>query len=293
MQLTVVSLISSGCIWNKDDEKNECDFIKDTKATVALRFAVASDGHYDITTADKASSTRSSFQNIVTWLNQEHDIKGLDYIFFNGDVNNFSLANYAEIKSSYFYLLKTPYYVIKGNHDYVNPADPSYWETTWGAGLNCTFTSGNTTFILANTTSYNTDVYGFGCSYIDNTWLNAALAGSLTSKNVFIIMHVSPVKVSEYDPTNTLSMNCPDTLAVINSYTNIKGIINGHLHDFTDVKKISGKYFAWDGAFGNDHYLPLVKGYRIVQVYSDNSIYSYFTAGFDGDISGEYCIKGK
>ncbi len=52
------------------------------KAPVRLRFAVASDGHYGQPNTDYAAF----YRNIVAWLNQEHELNGLDFCVFNGDI---------------------------------------------------------------------------------------------------------------------------------------------------------------------------------------------------------------
>lgn len=92
-----------------------------------LRFAVAFDLHY----AQPDTPFDDTTRDMVTWLNDERKEKGLVAIFLNGDIIHDSSPALLRLRDEHLTKLETPYYVIKGNHDFLdpNPASPSaMWE---------------------------------------------------------------------------------------------------------------------------------------------------------------------
>jgi Icc protein len=96
-----------------------------------LRYAVASDLHY----GQRNTPFEKMAEDLVGWINTEKDNKGLDGFFFNGDLSNDSSAALLTLRDKHLSKLKTPYYTIKGNHDFVDglPDSPTEsWEKLWG-----------------------------------------------------------------------------------------------------------------------------------------------------------------
>lgn len=252
-----------------------------------LRFAIVSDGHY----GDNVGNYDKNYQNIIDLLNQEKERKGLDYIFFLGDLTNNDGTYLQVIKNKYLNpsKLKTPFYVIKGNHDYATDWE---WKLVWGYPTDFSFEDKDSAFILADT-SANKDYRQFLCA--DYRWFNARLNYYSTKKNIFVFMHIAPfVRKNEMYAAEKLQVNCGSILSAIENHPNIRASFHGHLHAISDAKIVNGKYHFWDGCFGdgdNLGYIP--KTYRIVEVYEDDSIYTYLYSLTMAMIVNEYYVKGS
>jgi 3',5'-cyclic-AMP phosphodiesterase len=250
-----------------------------------LRFAVASDGHY----GDNVNNYDKNYENIVFWLNQEKEQKGLDYIFFLGDLTNNNGEYLQVIRDKYLnpVKLKTPFYVIKGNHDYASDRE---WKLVWGYQPNFSFENKDSAFILADTSAFKNS-NAFLCA--DSRWLNERLNYYAGKTNIFVFMHIAPVLIKDFMSTN-IQVNCGSVVDAIERHSNIKAIFHGHLHAISTAKVVNGKYHVWDGCFGDgDDLGGLSKTYRIVELYEDNSIYTYLYNPTFGTISTVYYVKGS
>jgi hypothetical protein len=254
---------------------------------IALRFAVLSDGHY----GTGFGTGPANFEAMLNWIKAEKDKNDLDLVFFNGDtINGFDglyhlmyQTTYQTVKDIYFSRLALPYYVIKGNHDFID--GEAFWQSTWGYPANHSFALGDSAFILANSSILQTPrtdlftVWQYGCAFMDNNWLGSEIAGYSDKKNVFILMHVAPLKIPEYETPsctyNCLTCDCSDFRTTIEQYSNVKALFHGHLHEYPLEKVINGKHYFWDGAFGDGETRVFGKGYRIVEVGTGGKIHTY------------------
>ena len=120
--------------------------------TSIFRFAIASDLHF----GQEGTAYAENIPLLIAKLNIEKVDKGLDAVFLNGDMVHDSTTAYQALKTDYLTKLHTPYYVIKGNHDYLDAEKGSAgesWEKIWGYPRNHVVRINNLTFILADTTA--------------------------------------------------------------------------------------------------------------------------------------------
>jgi len=222
---------------------------------IELRFIVASDGHYGQENVDYDMD----YKNIIKWLNTEYNTKGLDYAFFIGDLVHDN-PKFLDSVKVYFDQLKSPYYVVKGNHEKSNAG---IWIKTWGYTDNHDFEKKDYAFILASTS----DTSGaYLC--VDAVWLNQRLDYYSGKKYVFIFMHIS-----QKDWT-THGIDCLEVREVIEKHPNVKAVFHGHDHQEDSIKTFNDKYYFWDGHFGGSWGVDY-KGYRIVEVNKKGGVYTY------------------
>jgi DNA repair exonuclease SbcCD nuclease subunit len=221
-----------------------------------LRFAIASDGHY----GQPNTSYDADHQNLIQFLNDEKKNKGLDFCVFNGDLIHDKIEFLPQVKQIYD-KLACKYYVTRGNHDH---ASLEQWKQTWGYDTNHAFESHGHGFLLLD----NSDEQGkYICAAQDYTQNQLKKFANL--RNVFVFMHISPRKWTE------AGIDCPEINAIMDKTSNVKAIFHGHDHK-EDTKKVSeaGKNHFWDAHFGGN-WGTSYKGYRIVEVETDGSVYTY------------------
>lgn len=225
------------------------------KADIALRFAIASDGHY----GEAKTQYEDNFRNIVDWINVDKKKRGIDFTFINGDIIHNNPAFLQPAKTA-LDRLSMRYYVSRGNHDMI---EENVWESTWGRGSNYSFEVGDKGFIVLSTT----DVAG---KYIcpDLEWTHKHLTMYRDKKQLFVFMHITPVKWT--DNANA----CPEIVEMFNAQPNLKAIFNGHDHDQDHIKDNDGKAYFFDshlgGSWGTEY-----EGYRIVEVLKNGEIVTY------------------
>lgn len=227
---------------------------KETK----LRFAIASDGHY----GEPGTDYHQTHDDIIKWLNGEK--LPLDFVIFNGDLVHDQPERLQELKSKYLEKLHCPFYAVPGNHDH---ADAAVWTSAFGYPDNHSFEKEGVAFIMANTA----DTKG---NYVcpDATYLKASLDKYRAIKTVFIVLHIPPHK---WVPENTFYTECSEILQLFTQYPNIKAVFHGHDHEqdgmFYTGNKLPHFFDAhYGGSWGTNY-----KGYRIVEVYSDDSIRTF------------------
>ena len=117
-----------------------------------LRFAAASDLHF----GQGKTPFKESTDNMVKWLNQEKESKGWTPSHHNGDLTHDSSPACVQLEGQSLEKLKSPYYTIKGNHDFLdtNPnSATASWQKIWGHPTNHVFKQDDFAFILADTHS--------------------------------------------------------------------------------------------------------------------------------------------
>lgn len=224
------------------------------KSSRRLRFAVASDGHYGQAKTDY----KAYHENIIKYFKQERAEKGLDFVVFNGDLFHDNIQFLPEVKQ-YFDQLGFPYYVTRGNHDHVTPAQ---WRETWGYDLNHSVEIGKNAIILADTSNEKGE---YLCP--DIPWIDAQLAKFTKKEHVFLFMHIPAKLWSEHGTT------CPELEKTLAKYPNLRAMFHGHDHAI-DMGKTLSKPAFFDGHFGGNWGVDY-KGYRIVEARSARSCYTF------------------
>lgn len=225
-----------------------------SKNAKLLRFAVASDGHYGQAKTDY----QTYFDNIIKHLQQERTERGLDFVVFNGDLFHDDVKFLPEVKK-HFERLGFPYYVTRGNHDHVTPAQ---WRDTWGYDLNHAVEIGKNAIILGDTSNEKGE---YLCP--DIPWIDKQLAGFTKKEHVFLFLHIPSKMWSEHGTT------CPELEKVITKYPNLKAMFHGHDHAI-DAGKTTSKPAFFDGHFGGNWGVDY-KGFRIVEGKADGSCYTF------------------
>lgn len=257
-----------------------------------FRFAVASDLHF----GQKGTPYEQNVNLLVSSLNEEKDTQGLDAIFLNGDLVHDSTTAYEDLKTGFLAKLNTPYYAIKGNHDYVDGQKGSpgeSWDKIWGYPSNHVLKRKGMAFILADTSAA-----GNGGAYLPANidWLDQRLRSLEKYLIVFVFMHIAQRRqgVEGWPKYGVGHRKNQDTetgeavMALLESFSNVKAIFHGHNHDEIG-RYISGKkpYFFDSrngGSWGNK------MGYRIVEVLPDDSISTYQYNLQDGVIMNQHSI---
>jgi len=222
---------------------------------VVLRFAVASDGHY----GQKDTEYEKFFSEIVENINRSHESKAFDFCVINGDIIHDEKAFFPAAKKALDKLVPR-YYVSQGNHDHVTAAE---WTDIWKMPLNIDFTIKKNA-VLIGTTSDDKGTYL--CP--DLNWFTQKLKEFKRSKNIFIFIHINPGKQTKN------AVDCPEFFELLSKYKNVKAVFNGHDHDEDAVKMKNNIPFVFDAHFGGN-WGTSYRGYRIVELYKDNSLLTY------------------
>jgi 3',5'-cyclic AMP phosphodiesterase CpdA len=223
-----------------------------------LRFALASDMHFGQPDTDFETMTKQ----MMGWLNDDHDKNHLDFVVINGDLVHDRPDLLVTVRKDYLEKLKIPYYTIPGNHDM---ADAQVWTKAFGYTDNYTIDRGDTGFVLANTA----DTRGnFLCP--DLEFLKKSLERFREKKTVFVVLHIAPKKWVNEDP----SIDCPEVIRLLHSYPNVKATFHGHDHLMDGVRYSDKLPHFFDSHIGGD-WGTAYRGYRIVELTEDHSIYTY------------------
>jgi predicted phosphodiesterase len=224
-------------------------------AKIAMRFIVASDGHYG-----QAGTDYEAFHtNLIRWVNTEKMQKGVDFLFLNGDLIHDDPTLYYDFKTV-LGKLRVPYYVSRGNHDKVGL---DVWESTWGYPTNYSFAKGEYAFITGDTSNEKGE---YICPDVE--WLRNEIAKYRDQKGIFIFLHITPQKWT------TNGIDCKEVVALFENTPNVKAIFNGHDHDQDNKKQTGKKPYFFDGHFGGN-WGTAYKGYRVVEIYVDDTWQTY------------------
>ena len=156
--------------------------------------------------------------------------------------------------------LKMPYYVSHGNHD---QTDAVTWEKTWNLPLHYSFEKKDSAFLILNTA----DEKG---TYIcpDLKWTSDHLKRFSTKKNLFVFMHITPLKWTNH------GINCPELVSMFDMQANLKAVFHGHDHDQDNVKENNGKHYFFDSHIGGN-WGTAYRGYRIVEILHSGEVLTY------------------
>ena len=222
---------------------------------VKLRFVVASDGHY----GQKGTEYEKYFETLVTRINEEHNANPFAFCMINGDIIHDDKVHFPAAKKA-LDKLALKYYVSQGNHDKVTAKE---WEAIWNMPVNLDFSIGKNAFLIA-TTSNEKGTY----LSPDVSWMADRLEKHQTKKNVFIFIHINPGKLTKH------AVDSPELFEIFAKHKNIKAVFNGHDHDEEVIKKRNDIPFIFDAHFGGD-WGTTYRGFRVVELMSDNSILTY------------------
>jgi 3',5'-cyclic AMP phosphodiesterase CpdA len=227
-------------------------------AQAKLRFAIASDGHY----GQPGTDYKKDHDNIIQWINEAHDVNPLDFVIINGDLVHDRPELLTEVKANYFDKLKVPFYAIPGNHDH---ADTAMWKSVFGYEDNYSFEKNGVGFILANTS----DTKG---TYLcpNKNFIKQELEKFKSLKTVLVVLHIPPHSWVPESPF----VDCPDTISLLHSYSNVKAVFHGHDHSLDAVFYTDKLPHFFDAHFGGN-WGTKYKGYRIVEVDEANKITTY------------------
>jgi len=231
------------------------------KRKVNLRFVVASDGHY----GQKDTDSNTYFKTLVDRINEEHLTNPFAFCMINGDIVHDDKTHYPAAKKA-LDLLKLPYYVSQGNHDHVTAAE---WENIWSIPVNHDYSIGKNSFLIATTSNEKGD---YLCP--DISWMATQLEKYRSQKNVFIFIHINPVRLTKG------GVNCSALFELFTNYKNVRGVFNGHDHDEEGIKIKNEIPFIFDGHFGGN-WGTKWRGFRVVELLKDNSIATYIMNPFE------------
>ena len=251
----VTKLISSAFLIGVGNRVTAVGATFEPQAPARYRFAVASDGHYG-----QPDTTFDEFHDeMINWLNADHQRKPLDFTMFNGDLIHDDPSLLSRVKAK-FDQLNMPYYTSHGNHDRI---EESVWKNTWTTDFNYSFTKDDLAFLILDTA----DIKGnYICPNVQ--WVKKELKKHRDASGIFIFMHISSAKWTEN------GLNCSRLTNLFSKTKNVKAIFHGHDHDLDALKVNKGKPHFFDshigGSWGTDY-----RGYRIVEILDDGNILTY------------------
>ena len=225
------------------------------RSKVKFRFAVASDGHF----GQPQTTWEDNYTSIITHINHQHKKNRLKTCIINGDVIHNDPAMLPLAKQQ-LDKLKMPYYVTQGNHDMVNE---EVWKKTWNMPFNHAVEIDKQVILMATTSNEKGE---YLCPDLD--WMRFQLAKYKAAPNVFIAIHITPVKWTDN------GVDCPQFIDLIKSFQNVRCVFNGHDHDQDDMKEREGIPFLFDSHIGGN-WGTAYKGFRMVEVMEDNTIATY------------------
>lgn len=227
----------------------------DIRKKSLLRFAITSDGHY----GEKNTPFEKNFSAIIKALNNFHSANPVDFCVFNGDIFHNDPA-FLQPAAEAIQQCRIPVYVTKGNHDMVNIET---WKQTWNMDVNHDVVLGDHVLLLGATA----DEKGkYICPDLD--WFADKLKEYRDARNVFIFLHITPVKWT------THAIDCPLFQKLLLSAKNVRAVFNGHDHDQDGIKFLGNIPFLFDGHFGGS-WGTAYQGFRVVELQEDNSLLTY------------------
>lgn len=222
---------------------------------LALRFALASDGHY----GQPNTKFEDTHNDLIRWMNAEKQAKGLDFVIMNGDLIHDKPELMPKVKQV-FDRLPVPYFVTRGNHDHVSRET---WKQIWGQETNHAFTKADCGFILGDTSNEKGE---YLCP--DVAWIDTQLKAFADKKWTFVVLHIPPAKWTDN------GIDCAEVRNLFATTPNFAGAFHGHEHDQDGRKTEKGKSYFFDGHIGGS-WGTAYRGYRIVEVRTDGSWTTY------------------
>lgn len=222
---------------------------------IDFRFAIASDGHY----GQPNTPYEQYHDEMMAWLNSEHEKQPLNFSLFNGDLYHDDVAFLPQVKTKYQQLLM-PYHVSRGNHD---KCDATTWLQTWGHELNYSFSANGNFFIVLDTSN---EMGEYACPPVE--WLENALEQARAYRNCFVFMHITPRKWTKN------GIDCKRVVKMFGRQDNLRAIFHGHDHDQDGVMTKYGKFYFYDSHLGGN-WGTAYRGYRIVEITKPGEILTY------------------
>lgn len=236
-----------------------------------LRFVVASDGHY----GESGTAFRRYFDEFTGWVNALHALHPVDLVIFNGDIGH--AAEHLPAAKKALGALPVPLIVNQGNHD---GATPRQWRRVWGVEQNYVHQVKGAAFVLAATS----DVAGtYGCA--DASWLTRALDQTAHAKDVFVVLHVPPVRLTRYDA------DCPAVVSLAAARPNVRGVLMGHDHDRGDIVTAKGLPLMYDTRVGG-HWGTPKRGFRVVEVDEAGTLSTWIQAAGNRGAATTFAPRG-
>jgi hypothetical protein len=220
-----------------------------------LRFVVASDGHY----GQKGTEYEKFFSDLTTKINELHADKAFHFCVVNGDIIHDDKTHFPAAKAA-LDKLTVKYYVSQGNHDHCTADE---WQQLWNMPVNIDFKIKKNS-ILIGTTSNEAGKY----LPPEIKWFEQKLEEHKNQSNVFIFIHINPVKQTKY------AVDSPEFDALLSKYKNVKAVFNGHDHDEDNIKMKNNVPYIFDAHFGGNWGTDY-RGFRIVELRKDNSLLTY------------------
>lgn len=250
-----MKLVLTGGIWISAGNTVRADVTLPARKKLRLRVAIASDGHY----GQPETDYMAMHTEMVSWINEEHAVRGVDFSFINGDLFH-NDTSFLEPVKKHWDTLAMPYYVSHGNHDMT---DEDNWTKTWNNAWNYGFEKKGIGFIVLNTA----DAAGnYICPDLNET--RNLLKQYEQHKQLFVFMHITPVKWTEN------AVNCPEIIKMFENQRNLKAIFHGHDHDQDNVKENKGRFYFFDSHVAGN-WGTAYRGYRILEVMKDGDIFTY------------------
>lgn len=220
-----------------------------------LRFLVASDGHF----GQPKTDFLKFYQTFVQQVNAQNKLQKFDLCVINGDIIH-DQTDFLEQAKQQLDELDVPYHVTQGNHDH---ATPEYWERLWHVPQNYDVVLNDSVFLFGTTSNQEGK---YLCP--NNQWFSAKLEQYKRKKNVFIFVHITPVKWTDN------GLDCQDFQALLRKYKNVRAVFNGHDHDQDNIKTQDGIPYLFSAHFGGS-WGTNYRGFRVVELMKDNSILTY------------------
>ncbi|MEO6221465.1 MAG: metallophosphoesterase [Ginsengibacter sp.] len=222
---------------------------------IALRFAIASDGHY----GQPETEYEFLHDQMIQWINNEKKNRGIDFTLINGDIVHDDVTFLPAVKSKWDQL-KMPYYISHGNHDRTDEAN---WKGLWNFPWHYSFEHKDAGFIVLNSAD---DKGTYICPDVD--WTKNELQSFVSKKQLFVFMHITPFKWTKS------GLPCPALVELFDKQQNLKAIFHGHDHDQDNIKENNGKYYFFDSHIAGN-WGTAYNGYRIVEILKSGEILTY------------------
>jgi 3',5'-cyclic AMP phosphodiesterase CpdA len=221
---------------------------------VIFKFVVASDGHY----GEPGTEYEKNYATLVNWCK---NITDLDLVVVTGDISNSGTEAELEGAKAYLDTLDVPYYVVKGNHD---DNETAFLSVFGYSSLNYTFDDSGYHFAVINSSQDST--------FLDANelaWLDSDLTRN-SAETCFVFGHISQINSGE-----TYDIDNDNFEMMIASHSNVKALFFGHIHSSYAVNSANGTKICYNGHFGGSY--GTYCGYRIVEIYEDGTIKTYYT----------------
>lgn len=255
---------------------------------IKWRFAIASDLHY----GQEGTPFAEMADEMVHWINQEKQGKGLDALFLNGDLTNDSSPALLALRDKHLSKLQVPYHAIKGNHDFVDEQAGSpteSWQAVWGYSSNHTLKLGDFVFIMADTTAPAASTTYLAA---DIDWLRQQLQAHRDAPAIFVLIHIQQRahKVDGWPKHGVHDQNEKPkgeaVMKLLESTPNVRAVFHGHNHLETGVYISGEKRYFFDSHVGGSW--GAKRGYRIVEIYDGHKMVTYQVNAEDDAVTNSH-----